>query len=41
LAGMYRKWRANPGAHIGSEVSSLFSSQSPEVVTDLKMLCEV
>jgi hypothetical protein len=41
LAGMSRKWRANPGAHIGSEVSSLFSSQSPEVVTDLKMLCEV
>ncbi len=41
LAGMYRKWRANTGVYIGSEVSSLFSSQSPEVATDLKMLCEV
>jgi hypothetical protein len=41
LAGMYRKWRAKPGVHIGSEVSSLFSSQSPEAVTDLKMLCGV
>jgi hypothetical protein len=40
LAGMYRKWRANTGVHIGSEVSSLFSSQSPEITTNLKMLCE-
>ncbi len=41
LAGMYRKWRAKPGVHIGSEVSSLFNSQSPEVATNLSMLCEV
>lgn len=41
LAGMYRKWRAKTGVHIGSDVASLFRSQSPEVVTDLKMLCEV
>lgn len=41
LAGMYLKWRAKPGVHLGSEVSSLFNSQTSEVVTDLKMLCEV
>ena len=41
LAGMYRKWRSKPGAHIGNEVASLFGSQSHEIDADLKVLCEV
>ena len=41
LAGMYRKWKAKPGAHIGNEVALLFGSHLDEIDADLKVLCGV
>jgi hypothetical protein len=41
LAGMYRKWKAKPGAHIGNGVALLFGSHLDEIDADLKVLCGV